>query len=258
LRVGDYYRELYDELPRLLNPPYDWMWLEELTFGSWHDGDWTPLFRSPRLLDLNRLQFVDSRYASTLVEPLAESPFIKNLVHLYLGSVVVRDGGAARLSQVRALAGLRSLNLNSAQIGPIGAHAMAKSEVWDKVRSCSLRGNDLGDQGLAELATGRRRPLLEALDIAHCKNTDDGLVELSRSDRFPRLRALEVGYHEGYPERPVFGRRGLESLLRSEHFRDVRLHLHCVTNSIPEEILQLRRDLANPFFISRVGRSKLP
>jgi len=223
LRVGDYYRELYDRLPQLLQPPFDWTWLDEIQFGSGHDGDWTPLFRSERLLELNHLVFTDDRYKSVLVEPLTESPFIKNLVRLYLGCVLVHDSGAARLSQVRALAGLRSLDLMSTQIGPAGAHAMANSEVWDNLRSCSLRGNDLGDQGLSELATGRRHPLLEALDVAHCKNSDDGLAELAKSDRFPRLRALEVGYHEGYPERPVFGRRGLESILRSEHFRDVRL-----------------------------------
>lgn len=118
LRISDGYQELYDRLDRILRPPFDWTWVEGLTFGSWHDGDWTPLFQSPRLLELNRLEFIDDDYQSVLLEPLLSCPFLTSLRHLRLFMVTMEDDGFARLSNCRTLAGLRSLNLTEMGLGP--------------------------------------------------------------------------------------------------------------------------------------------
>jgi uncharacterized protein (TIGR02996 family) len=107
LRIRDGYRDLYDRLDQILNPPFDWSWVEEVKFGSWHDGDWTPLFQSDRLLELSRLEFIDDDYHSVLLEPLLTCPFLTSLRHLRLVMVTMEDEGFARLSDCRSLAGLR-------------------------------------------------------------------------------------------------------------------------------------------------------
>jgi uncharacterized protein (TIGR02996 family) len=217
IRLRDDYRELYDGLDEILSPAFDWTWLEEITFGSWHDGDWTPLFQSPRLLELNRLELIDDGYRSNLLRPLAASPYVINLKHLRLVCVNRIKKDIARLSDCRELAGLRSLVLDEMDLVLSDAKAIAASEVWDRLRKLSIRGARIGDAGLIALAAGRHRPLLSELGLLFGSYSDDGLIFLARTDRFPALQSLAIGWRTfpGDKDDGKFGRHGIEALLNS-------------------------------------------
>lgn len=257
LRVGDYYRELYDGLAAILNPPFGWTWVEDIRFGSWHEGDWSPLIESPLFLELNRASFDSDHYAPVLVEPLSKSPNVSHLKYLGLFMVNVLDEGVAKLSQATHLARLRSLEISFGGIGERGSRAFARSEVWDLLESCHLRCNPLGDAGVAELARGRQRRFLRHLDIAHSDVTDNGLTELSKSDRFPGLQSLEVGC--GYSVRspnagPAFGPEGIVALLTTEQWALKRLHVSVVSDTaLAGGFEELRSRFADRLIIQQIG-----
>lgn len=237
LRIADGYEELYNRLGRILNPPFDWNWVEEIKFGSWHDGDWTPLFRSDRLLELTRLEFSDDDYHSILLEPLLKCPFLTSLRPLGLVMVTMEDDGFARLSECRGLAGLRSLSLTEMGLGLDAAQSLASSELWDELRSCEIRASRFGDQGLAELAAGRRRPFLERLDLMIGDYSDQGLIELARSDRFPALRELAVGYRTVLDRGGLFGGDGVRALLTSSTLTRAKITVSIMSEEpVPEGI----------------------
>ena len=214
LHVSDFYSELYDDLRLIQHPPFDWTWVEGIKFGSWHDGDWSPLFHCPRLLELNWLEFIDDHYHSNLVPPLAVCPHLTNLQHLRFLMVQPGDDGLRRLSQSSSLGGLRSFAFDDSGTARREARAFAQSEVWDQLRSCSFFYNTLGDTALVELGQGRRRPNLESLNISIGRYTDAGLVQFARTDRFPALRELRIGYTTLGQRRPItFGPFGIDSVL---------------------------------------------
>jgi uncharacterized protein (TIGR02996 family) len=242
MRVRDVYSELYRELSSILGPTYDWTWLEGIKFGSWHDGDWTPLFESPRLRELNRLAFIDDHYRSNLVEPLLSSPHVENLRYLELVMVTVDDYAIERLSQYGPLSGLRSLDLAEMGIGPAGARALARSELWDGLRRCSIQGSRMGDNGLAEFAVGRRRPHLRRLDLAIGAYTDEGLRALAKSDRFAAVTELGIGYRTGLEPATSFGRPGVEAIIQSATFSQAKVTVSIISDEpVPPDLDQLAR-----------------
>jgi len=216
MRILDPYRELYDNLDRILRPPFDWMWVEEIRFGSWHDGDWTPLIESQNLLQLTSLAFDDDHYESKLLLPLSQCPYLSNLRSFWTLMVRQGDEGLERMSENLSLKNLRSLSIEFSNISRKGIQAFVNSAVWDRVTRCSFRVNQMNDSALDELTRGRVKAELQILDICHGQYTDAGLVKLSRSDRFPSLRELHVGFsvHPG-KDSPTFGALGIESLLFS-------------------------------------------
>lgn len=243
LRISDGYRELYDRLDQILSPPFDWNWVEEVKFGSWHDGDWTPLFRSDCLLELNRLEFIDDDYHSVLLEPLLTCPFLTSLRHLRLCMVAMDDEGFARLSDCRSLSGLRSLNLTEMGLGLEAARSLASSELWDELRTCEILASRFGDAGLMELASGRRRPRLERLDLKIGDYSDQGLIELARSDRFPALRELAVGYRTVLDHGGLFGGDGVRALLTSPTLAQADVTVSIMSEEpVPESISDLYRE----------------
>jgi uncharacterized protein (TIGR02996 family) len=252
LRVRDAYQELYDRLDRILNPPFDWTWVEEIKFGSWHDGDWTPLFQSPRLLELNRLEFSDDDYRSNLCAALLASPYLATLRHLKMLMAGLDDDGAERLSQCNGLSGIRSLHLAEMPVGQSGARAMARSELWDGLRTWRVRGARFGDTGLADFAVGRRRPLLESLDLSCGEYSDDGLTELARSDRFPRLRELGIGFRTLNGDGVCFDGPGVEAILRSPSFSGTRISMTIISDRpTPPGLVNLAREYPEQLIIAK-------
>lgn len=223
LRVRDGYQELYDRLNRILHPPFGWTWVDEIKFGTWHDGDWSPLFKSDRLLELNRLEFSDDGYRSILLEPLLASRFVTSLRHLRLHDVKIGDDGLARLSACENLASLRSFELVEMYLGPMAARSFAASELWDRLRSCRIVGSRFGDEGLAALAQGRPRPHLEKLDLTIGDYSDQGLVELAKSHCFPALRELAVGCRTVLEHGGLIGGAGVNALLTSPTLAQARI-----------------------------------
>jgi hypothetical protein len=211
-------------------------------FNSRHDGDWSRLFDSPRLLELSQLTFICyNDFRPNLVPPLAISPNLINLVALRLYFLIDGHDALTRLSQSEFLTGLQTFALDSSNAGKSAARAFAQSQVWDRLRSCSVRGSQIGDAGLSELANGRTRFCLEQLDISHGQYTDTGLMELAKSDRFPNLRELRIGYstiRDG--ETASFGARGIEALLRSPNGENLRLGVAILsTDPLPSEIQEI-------------------
>ncbi len=246
LRVADIFHELFDNLTAILDAPYDWTWIDGIKFGSWGVGeqDWSSLFQSPRLLELNWLEFSDDYYDSTLSSQIAKSPHLTSLRHLQLFDVKLEDEGVRRLSQVDGLRELTSLDLTYCGMARRGMKAFAASEVWDNLRVCNLHGNRLGDTALLELATGRHRPLLTSLDVADAPHTDAGLLHLARSDRFPALRQLKIGWLRFDDQRVRFGPFGVESLLNATNFTLDRLTLRFVKRGEPSAPMRELFELA--------------
>jgi uncharacterized protein (TIGR02996 family) len=242
-RVGDYYRELYGCLPQLLQPPFDWTWLDEIQFGSWHDGDWAPLFESACLRELTCLAFNDDHYRSNLIGPLLTSPHLQSLRRLELMMVVVTDEDIERLSECNTLAGLRSIQMTEMHFGPVAARAIARSELWDGLVTCSLQASRIGDHGLTEFAQGPARPRLQHLNLTIGAYTDDGLKELARSDRFPAVTELGIGFRDCGEPATSFGRAGIEAILRSPNFARAKVTVSIISESpVPTDLGELQQE----------------
>jgi uncharacterized protein (TIGR02996 family) len=224
IRISDSFRELYDRLDEILRPPFDWTWIDGLKFGSWHDGDWSPLFRSPLLTELNWLEFIDDNYKSNLVGVLVDCPFLSSLRHLRLVMVEDESSHFQSISRSPHLRQLKSLAMTGCALGRRSARAFATSEVWDNLEVCALNWSHLGDSALAEFATGRTRPNLKSLDISFGRYTDTGLVQFSRTKCFPALQELHVGYAIWPNDASVtFGPFGIDSILSASRGRPFRL-----------------------------------
>jgi uncharacterized protein (TIGR02996 family) len=241
LYVSDYYSELYDDLRLMLRPPFDWTWVEGVKFGSWHDGDWSHLFESPRLLELNWLEFIDDHYHSDLVPPLVKCPYLSNLRHLRFLMIRPDGDGLRQLSQAASLSGLRSFLFEDSGAGRRGARAFAESELWDNLTHCSFQVNSFGDTALAELAAGHRRRRLETLDLRYGRYSDAGLVQFARSESYPNLSELRIGYSTLWIDRPPrFGPFGIESLLKSPTGWQGRLVVAVQSHEpVPGEIMEV-------------------
>jgi uncharacterized protein (TIGR02996 family) len=243
MHIEDSRHELFDSLDEIVNPPFEWSWVESVEFDSWHIGDWTQLFKAPVLLELNELAFFGDMGSPILTTPLAASSYLRNLKSLRLPFIHFSDDGLAALSQSAALSRIRRLHAYHCAIGERGVSAFANSEVWDQLTELNLDTNAIGDAGVAALANGRTRPRLANLDISHSGCSDSGLIELSQSDRFPALRELGLGYGlEPYPfPRGVkLSRDGVEAILNSEHFQNCNV---CIwikrKDEVADELLQL-------------------
>lgn len=216
-------------------------------FHSWHNRDWTPLFRSELLSELNRLEFTNFNLhayqgyvwpEADVVEHLAKCPHLTNLRHLALHMVRDKKNRFERISEARGLDRVSFLSIARGGIGRRAARAFAKSDIWDNLEYCLLDENRLDDLALSHFAMGRTRPKLECLDIRYGRYTDVGLVELSRSSCFPNLKKLCIGYSTRRPTR--FGRVGIESLLQSSADRPYQLEISIRSSDpIPKEIEEL-------------------
>ncbi|HWO17506.1 MAG TPA: TIGR02996 domain-containing protein [Kofleriaceae bacterium] len=121
------------------------------------------------------------------VEPLLAAKWLPRVRRLILRGAV-GDEGFAQICAARATAGLRTLNVNSNELG-----ADALAELGDGLPACTtlvLSGNAIGDEGLAGLRAWKHLPGLETLYLSRCEISAKGLAALLAGQTLPRLDKL--------------------------------------------------------------------
>jgi len=119
---------------------------------------------SATLISLRTLGVAGNALTPRGVRALA-NPNDFRLAALDLGHNAVALGGAVALAQAPASGKRRRLGLQSAQIGPAAALALALSPQLAGLEALALDGNPLGAEGLANL---RASPFLRAAVIGAC------------------------------------------------------------------------------------------
>ena len=96
------------------------------------------------------------------------------------------------LSELPGLAGLRSLNLGSNELGPQAAEAIGMSEHLDALEVVTLSGNRIDDAGLGELLSrpGRR---YRGLYLSRNEISSEGLGLLAEAECCRSLERLALG-----------------------------------------------------------------
>lgn len=191
-----------------------WKSLESLSLGPLGADGLDELLRSP--LRFKKLSLNEARLDPRDAERLAASPAVASLEELHLAGNPLGVGAIAiaRSSQLQrlrhldlrgqhsnavfqgffsalALPALEKLIIESNDLGPTVAEAIARSQGLGTVRSLFLGHNGLGDEGMRALASADL-PSLELLSISSNGITSDGVEALCKAPFAPRLHHLDL------------------------------------------------------------------
>ena len=178
------------DLGRLLEPPFEWDWVESLCGHCWSsEADWTPLLKSSIVHELSSLGIFGDGRIEKLAEQFASSQPLPNLTHLYLNQVDLTDHGLATLCRT-PLPRLQSLALSQNRITAKGVREIAEHPQFSRLRRLDLSMNPIGNSGAKLLAEGWARTTLRRLDLGRCNIHDAGLLRLTSELHLPNLEWL--------------------------------------------------------------------
>ena len=178
------------DLGRLLDPPFEWEWVESVSGACWSStADWTPLLKSSRVHELSSLQIMGDGRIDQLAEQFASSQPLPNLTNLYLTHVDLTDHSLATLCRT-PMPRLQSLGLSQNRITAKGVREIANHPQFNRLRRLDLSMNPIGNNGAKLLAETWARTTLRRLDLGRCNIEDAGLLRLASEEHLPNLEWL--------------------------------------------------------------------
>ncbi len=147
-----------------------------------------------------------------------ESPHLRGLVNLDLGSNPLGDAGVATLAGARHLGALRSLDLSYCRVGIDGLEALSKAEFFPRLtrlRLDSLSGPEAVTLGPRAGELLSRAEELTFLTINQCGIGDEGMEAIAASPAMKNLEHLSLYGND-------ITARGALALARSPHLTNLR------------------------------------
>ena len=132
------------------------------------------------------------RAVARAAKALASAPHAGRLVKLMLAGA--DDEAVQAVAGGRALAGLRSLSVSSAELSDASAEALAKGALT--LEALYLSGTGLSDAGVEALAHGTALGALRLLALNRNSLSDEGAQALAASKSLPQVERLELSRNE--------------------------------------------------------------
>jgi uncharacterized protein (TIGR02996 family) len=177
------------------------------------------LLAAPSLARLSRLS-LGWNDLNGAVKTLVSSRALANLRSLELNLARLDDEDMKALATARHLAGLTALNLDYNRIREKGALALAKSRHLVRLTKLELCENRIGDKGLRALAGSPVLAPVRYLELYGNGIGDAGAIALASSSQTGSLRKLALGGNN-------IGNPGISALAKSPHLAGLKqLYLH--------------------------------
>jgi uncharacterized protein (TIGR02996 family) len=181
------------------------------------------LAKWPYLERIGSLSMYSLHLGAASMQPLGESPGVRNLVELDVGSNDLRDQGASALAASPHLAGLREIDIRHNLIGPAGLRDWIRSPHREAMVSLNLCGNQVSAANAIAFLRSDGWPALTDLCLWNTRFGDKSVEKLAASPALARLTALNLNYNR-------ITDRGVEALANSPHAPKLRTLLLAVND----------------------------
>ncbi|MFQ5482999.1 MAG: hypothetical protein ACE5ER_09590 [Nitrospinaceae bacterium] len=124
---------------------------------------------------------------------LIDSPFIKDINYVQLGSNELGDEGVRILAQCEKFKNMHTLSLECNNIGPEGAKSLAASPFVTNLNYLSLVDNRVGDEGALAIANAEALSQLTYLHLGGNRIRSDATKQRVReSPKLANLKMLKI------------------------------------------------------------------
>ncbi len=173
----------------------------DLGFNGIDDAGVHALARASTLPKLTSLSLnLNDRITSAGLVELAQSPFFTGLTALDVSSNDIDDAGVRAVIASKSLSRLHTLRLSYNHIGDAGVIALARSELLGRMIARStrleLQTNEIGPVGAEALAGSPLLSRCNSLDLKNNAIGNNGLAVILGSPYLQNLRVLKVGRNQ--------------------------------------------------------------